>query len=415
MVKKYIFSTCAAAVLLLPTFVQAQIVNCNAFIKGNYLEAGVNWNGSFGSSTPPPSGYHPKMQSTLFNAAACGGSSRTDSAIGFVADPEKNGWYTGTVPAFGDYVLPGSCQEGWSYMANGTQTDAWNQRAASSDSIGNGMTSSFMSYTDSGYVRRVKTQAIADGVYITQIYSIDSGKLFISCEVLIENTNLATVNNVLYMRTINPHNDQLLSSIGATKNKIEHALPDSLNRTVISTRGTVHTDAYLALATQDPRVVGFIYKNAGLPTSTTIDNIAGGDANYMYLQNDSNQLNTSIGLIFDLGSLVSGAGARINFIYAFHPSVIDSTLNTIDSHLVVRNVDPNACSLYPNPATSGFRIKGMQEGDVISIFDMMGRKVSEPSTGSNHYFSTGELIPGHYVVVITDKYGMAKARLPLQK
>jgi hypothetical protein len=407
----------AVACMLFTIATKAQMVNCNGFLKGNYIEAGVNWNGCFGSSTRPPAGlgYHIERQSSLYNASACGGTNTTDSAIGFVADPAKDGWDAGSPARFGDYILPGTPQEGWSYMADGLQIDAWNAYAASSDSLGNGMVSSIVAYTDTLGVKMVKTQAIKDGIYITQFYSLDAGASFINVQVLIENTSLATVGNVAYMRTINPHNDQSLSSVAATKNKIDYALPDTLSRSVVSTRGTVYGDAYLALATQDPRAKGFIYKNTGLPTSTTIDNIYSGDANYFYNQNDSNVSNTSIGLIFDLGNLNSGGAVHFNFIYAFNSSVIDSTLNTVDTHLAVRNVAPANFKAYPNPVANTFNVTNLQPGDALEVYDMMGRKAVAFEYNNTSTYNMEGLQSGYYLLAVKDKQGIVKARLPLQK
>ncbi len=400
---------------LLPTRLFAQINNCNGFIRGNYVEAGVNWNGAFGSSNRPPAGYHPERQSTLYNAPACGGALHTDTALGFVADPYKDGWNAGAIPHFGDYILPGTTQEGWSYMADGAQIDAWNTLAATVDSLTGGMSSSIIGYSDTLGVKQIKTQAVKDGIYITQFYSIDTGDLFINVAVLIENTSLSTVSNIVYMRTVNPHNDQSLSGNAATKNKIEYTLPDSLNRVVVSARGTVNTDAYLALATQDFRAKPFIYKNTGLPNSTTIDNIYSGDANYLYNQNDSNMLNTSIGIIYDLGNLNSGGTIHFNYIYAFNKSVIDSTLNVVDSHAAVSNIYPARFNVYPNPTANTFKVSGLQHGDVLDMFDMTGKKVgSFPYSAANN-FSIGEFVPGTYMLVIRDRFGVVTGRMPLIK
>ncbi|MBC7555195.1 MAG: T9SS type A sorting domain-containing protein [Taibaiella sp.] len=391
----------------------SQISNCNGFIKGNYLEAGINWNGAFGSSTPPPADYHPAGQSTLHNAAACGGAATADSAIGFIADPGKDGWETGANPFYGDFLLPGSPHEGWSYMTDGVQTNAWNSDAAMSDTLTNNSISSILGYADSAGIKQIKTQAIKDGMYITHFFSIDTGSLLINIQVLIENTGLSTHTNVYYMRTVNPHNDQATSSIADTKNKVEYSLPDSLNRSVVSTRGTVLTDAYLSIGTQDSRARGFIYKNTGLPTTTTIDNIFSGDPNFLYDKNDSSVNNTSVGLIYDLGNILSGGGVNINFVYAFNTAAIDSNLN---SHVRVVNVNTfPKYNIYPNPVHNGFRIDGPVASDKVILTDITGREIKElsPSTG-NKYFTDG-MPGGYYIVTVVNDHGQIVARLPLQK
>ncbi|MBS1687270.1 MAG: hypothetical protein JSS96_00995, partial [Bacteroidetes bacterium] len=57
--------------------VNAQLVNCNAFLKGNYVEVGINWNGAYGSSADAPTGYHPNGSSPVKNDSLCGGACGT--------------------------------------------------------------------------------------------------------------------------------------------------------------------------------------------------------------------------------------------------------------------------------------------------------------------------------------------------
>ncbi len=416
---KLYFQYCSVALLLLLMSQQhllAQISNCNAFLKGKYIEAGVNWNGTFGSSYRPSAGYHPQGTATLYNGAACGGASASDSSIGFVADPDKDGWDNGTPTHFGDFILPGGPQEGWSFMYDAGQIDVWNHNAATSDTLAAGMTCSIMSYLDTNGVSQVAAQGIVSDMYITQFYSLDTNKLYIKVEILFENLSLSTMSNVYYMRTINPHNDQSLSSVPNTKNKIEYSLPDTLNRTVISTRGTMYNNAYLSLATQDPRAVGFISKTAQLPNSTTIDNIYSGDGAYLYSKNDSDVGNNAIGLIFSLGSMPSGSTTQVNFIYAFSPSVIDSTLNTIDTPNAVGNVPVVNYNLFPNPVKDIVTISGMAPTDKLELYDVVGRKVNEALINLHgNTWKVSGIKEGSYILVLEDNQGIVKKRFSFQK
>ncbi|MFI5170820.1 MAG: hypothetical protein ACHQFW_00430, partial [Chitinophagales bacterium] len=73
---------CSIFYLLLPLIfciqnLTAQIVGANAFLKGNFVEVGINQCGAYGSGNTPPVGYHP-------NPGLPG--------LGFVADWESDGW-----------------------------------------------------------------------------------------------------------------------------------------------------------------------------------------------------------------------------------------------------------------------------------------------------------------------------------
>src|ERR1700761_5952225 len=108
---------------VLPRLSFSQLSNCNVFLKGNYVEVGINVNGAYGSSTNAPAGYHPAGPASEYNP--CTNDCATTN-LGFVADPDKNGWNVGVPNYFGDYFLPGIPQEGWSIMADGHQANSWN-------------------------------------------------------------------------------------------------------------------------------------------------------------------------------------------------------------------------------------------------------------------------------------------------
>src|ERR1022692_575080 len=96
-----------------------QLVNCNVFLQGSYLEVGININGAYGTSTDAPSGYHPRPDGGGLNntcTGICGGST---NVLGFVADPAEDGWTVGSPAYCGDYFLPGYPQEGWSIEVGG--------------------------------------------------------------------------------------------------------------------------------------------------------------------------------------------------------------------------------------------------------------------------------------------------------
>jgi len=71
----------------------------SVFLKGDYIELGIDVYGSCGTLVPPPAGYH--------NYA-------TYSGLGFVADHNLDGWANGSPkPYSGDYFLPGYPWEAW--------------------------------------------------------------------------------------------------------------------------------------------------------------------------------------------------------------------------------------------------------------------------------------------------------------
>ena len=94
------------SILCIFNYGKSQIVNSNAFLQGKYVEVGVSQCGSFGSSVCAPGTYH---------ARGTGNSSAT-CQLGFIANPAKDNWAN----YVGDYFLPGTPEEGWGLILNGT-------------------------------------------------------------------------------------------------------------------------------------------------------------------------------------------------------------------------------------------------------------------------------------------------------
>ncbi len=95
--------------MLLAGNVSAQCtITPNCYVSGDYVEVAVAATGAYGC-TSAPAGFHPNVGSSL----------------GFVSDPDKDGWLVsspGSAVYMGDYFVPGSPYEGWDFKANGTTT-----------------------------------------------------------------------------------------------------------------------------------------------------------------------------------------------------------------------------------------------------------------------------------------------------
>jgi hypothetical protein len=79
-------------------------IGTSAFLRGNFVEIGLNRDGAFGTYTDScPAGWHSR-------------SDQEDGEIGFVADPEGTNW----TAYHGDFFTPGSPEEGWAMEIAGT-------------------------------------------------------------------------------------------------------------------------------------------------------------------------------------------------------------------------------------------------------------------------------------------------------
>ncbi len=479
MKRMYIFKAFALlGVLFLGMQANAQLVNCNVFLQGQYVEVGINWNGAYGSSAAAPTGYHPSGSTSVTNSAACGFTpSPFNTGLGFVVDADQDGWTVGTPAFYGDYFMPGVPQEGWSFMADGKQVNAWNENDADSaapftiftyyglvedttiivttywydsvtmtmdtlhnfgyDTVWHHDTTYYMhggniSYDTVGSSLVGTWQGMQDSVAITQITTLNMDSLFFSVRVIMTNLSVTPKENVYYMRTVDPDNDEPQSGTFQTFNKIEDQLPNPDGLTVVSARGTVHPNAYLSLGTNDPRAKSFIIRANLEPVSGTLATIYAGDtANYLYNQNDTLNTDVGIGLVFQIGHLagVDTLGgvdsamrttstfippnrAIINYVYSFNGGSFGSGLLR-NSNLT----NKNTINIYPNPVKNMVNISGLANNDQVFVYNMMGVKVANYNVqGSNACtLNIAELPSGHYLVQVVDVNGATKTKAPIQK
>ena len=304
----------------LPNVSLGQLVSCSVFLKGNYVEVGVNSNGAFGSGESAPSGYHPRGGVSMANV--CTGGCSGTLGLGWVADPDKDGWAVGTPNYYGDYFLPGSPQEGWSIEANGVQSNAWNQNAGCT--VGTLFTGTLSGnnvlYSNNG-ARATGTWLGTNGAFtIRQVTTLDTGDLFFTMSVTLVNTSGTTQNNVYYMRTVDPDQEVPLTGLYQTINEITYQLPNTLNATLVSATGTTYADAYLGLGTLDCRAKCFRV-NSGLVPTVNCSALYAGSSTVSY--SGSATLDAGVGIVFNLGNIA--AGDSVKFAYAYILDTADIT------------------------------------------------------------------------------------------
>ncbi len=347
----------------------AQLTNCNAFMQGTSIEIGVNWNGAFGSSVAPPaagycdSPYHPRGASSVSNSLTCGGGCPPFGAgLGFVADPDKDGWYihNSTTPwgYIGDYFLPGTPQEGWAVEADGSQGWAYNGGGCGTTPgiIYNITNASNISYSTSGRFITAVWQGLFDSMRITQTTLMDTSKVFFTCYVSMVNlSNVNTRRNAYYLRTLDPDNSEPDSGGSfSTFNKIEYQEPNVDNKVMVSATGLVGNtpvnSAFLGLGTKDCRAKCFIHYSRSATTSHTVlyptyytaapgpyyytvptlDSMYGGDggagdtSDFVYALGYTIQQDIGISLVFKLGDIDPSDSVTFAYAYVLRRQDIDS-------------------------------------------------------------------------------------------
>ncbi len=281
-------------------------VGGDAFLKGTYVEVGVNANGYFGTAASAPTGMHSNM----------GGR------IGFRGDRNRDGSW-----ADGDFFLPGSPYEGFYVDAGGV----------TGKSYGGGSPSGFASISPLSTVdvsanrTSVIHTSLVNGVKVEQTYSVGigtapttfSGDQQLDISVTLTNTTGATLPNIYYARHVDPDNLVRQGGSYTTTNKIEaqYGSSGSLYSLVSATAsdsnvGRVGQTSYLGLFSSDSR--SKVFRNTsgfGVLTSAASAYDGSGAGMISSATDTGASADAGIGIGFNLGSLSAGASTTFSFSY----------------------------------------------------------------------------------------------------
>jgi len=413
----------------------AQLVDCSAFISGNYIQAGIAPNGAFGTA-PQPVGYYGNTSTWAF----CD-SLHSAPGVGFIADPHMDGFTVGTPPFYGDYFTPGAPFEGWSVSIDGMRANAFATMDTSFDVPT--LTGSNISYVTTDTSSIATWLGLYRGVTITQVTTLDTGALYFTIKITFTNTDTVAHNDIYYMRTVDPDNDEIESYSFVTNNKIVYQRPDSLNASVVTATGTLYPDAYLALGTADTNAKCLIYEYWPIDTDASLATIYADSAGFVpgigthqYVMGDSLNGDNAIALIFNIGHLapvdsaVDSVGrttasyhpANSKTITMFYSFGIPATLNAIAATtdttkgtiLSANNINRKPITIFPNPTTNNLTVTGLNPGDNVTLYNMMGAQVNI-GTANNSNYSLSTIPTGTYIILIKDAQGNVRKKQTISK
>ncbi len=124
-------------------------------------------------------------------------------------------------------------------------------------------------------------------------------------------------------------------------------------------------------------------------------------------------------------SIVYTKGTGTDSIYAVITPRTDTCYVTDTSSLITVDETPVGISsvtgdasikVYPNPFDTYVRITGLEQGDVIQVYDITGRRMwSSTSMNKEYLLPTKEMHAGVYVLNVTDRSGVSKKHLLIEK
>jgi len=155
---------------------------------------------------------------------------------------------------------------------------------------------------------------------------------------VLTNTGATALNNIFYVRTVDPDNDETWSSDYTTINTITYQLPDPTNRVLVSATGTEYTNAYLGLGTKDCRAKCMIFNEGLVPSYTFAQMWAETPTPYYYTLGYTYTDDVGIALEFNIGTIGPGDSTTLSYAYILNAAYIDSALNTTELEYTVNNV-----------------------------------------------------------------------------
>jgi Secretion system C-terminal sorting domain len=342
----------------------AQAVGVDAYMKGNYIEVGVDGAGGFeGTDTTvslPPFGMHGRSNTQYF---------------GFVANPQMDGW----INYDGDFYTPGSPENGWGIeFIDTTTTDTFNiklnnNRAGFSPDIPGSITS----YSYVGGLTTVTWH----GDYLASGYDLDfdityelfDTDLFYTTTMTIFNNGPANIEELYYFRNIDPDNNVTLIGDYVTTNTIV-SQPVCCTSAVVKAEQSIPWLSTFAFFSNDTsaRVSygGFSNRDA-----SDIWNGTGGLTNTMGSVYTGD---VAVSLAFYQPGLVSFTRAgtsTVSFEYqtVFSASALNDLINGFGMGIEEKSID--GLSIYPNPANDVLNISSTNTLNKVTMYNALGTVV----------------------------------------
>ena len=191
-----VFSLYLSNSSVVATPLDVRFVNQNAFLYGDHIEAGIAADGVFGSQVPSPTG------------------EKEGSKLGYISDPSKNKFIDGY---HGDFFMPETSEEGWGIYFDGktynnNRNQQWSGINGSIVSTHKTETTATATWESKKPLEGRAGKEQLDGLQITQIFRIYKAGLAAIIDVELKNTTSSLMENIYYMRTVDPDNNAEQSS-----------------------------------------------------------------------------------------------------------------------------------------------------------------------------------------------------------
>lgn len=295
----------------------------DAYLKGTKTEVGISNCGSFGSRVVPALilGYHP-------NVAGRG--------LGFTADAGSNGWSIagpgGLPPYCGDYFLPGSPVEGFAVQIGMTNYRNFNSSGICDFfNIPGGMIC-YSSTLDRTSATWQSTGLVGGALRVTNTTYVPDTSLFFVTQVKLCNESASPVNDVYYLRHLDPDNDQPWSAYLGSFTTRNQTYSQGSDTTPGLVTATSRSGCYLGLGSESPtsRVT-----MGGFAPPTLSSDVWNGIAPYNATVGRINNADEAISIAFKFLTIPPGTCECFGYAHVLNLSDLNRALALTASHVAV--------------------------------------------------------------------------------
>jgi len=327
-----------------------QVISGNCYIKGQYVEVGINQCGGWGTTNNAPAGYHPRSGTQLLNP----GDNQFN--LGFVADPDRNGWTFGAPHYYGDYFMPVAPYVGWGISFNGL-TFGSERTGTSSSACAQLFSGSIImpqvgaTVINTPQYMQATWQGFASNMLVKKIVTVKPLELYFTVRIVLRNTSLTPINNIYYGEYVNPDNDAYINDVFSnnlfTTNTIASQTPTGPAQVVALGAAT---NSYISLGSRDCRAKVFRstpnYVPLGSPIDWYLNTPAASIAQTGFDFAPNNNL--SIGIAFNVGNIAPGDSTSFLYTYILKSTDFLPALTETDPNFRINGLDyPSGDTIRP--------------------------------------------------------------------
>ncbi|MFZ1306574.1 MAG: GEVED domain-containing protein [Ferruginibacter sp.] len=315
--------------------IRAVIDDGNAYLQGDYVEVGLNHCGGWGTFGKAPVEYHAR------SGVGVGIPGNDMLNLGFIADPEKNGWTVGSPNLYnGDYFLPVAPYVGWGITINGFDygTDRTNSSETVCDNLPGGgipMPGANIAANINGTKASSTWQGNGSGILLKKITSVKQDKVYFTVQIKLYNTTASTINNIYYGEFVNPDPDYFYNGSTTNVNNSNNIIYQNPadGKSLIQAIGIPGLQSYIGLGSKDCR--SKVFRGINIPVEP------GGFANDWYVAAAGSDVSLSggdtgpvnnhcIGISFNVGSILPGDSTTFTYAYILKAEDYNDALDETD-------------------------------------------------------------------------------------